>query len=132
VLNGEVSCDKFVHNIYDGKSSKLYYTDPKEYPFSSMTQLLQVAVPDQPSTQMVTDNLMDFNLSNLNESFTEFQVNDNAGIDFDNTKNHSLEDMVRIGKEEIDEDELAYDIGEEGVNKSNFVEGEKFENKKIE
>ncbi|GJS77492.1 hypothetical protein Tco_0727373 [Tanacetum coccineum] len=96
VLNGEVSCDKFVHNLYDGKSSKLYYTDPKEYPSSSMTQLLQVAVPDQPSTQMVTDNLMDFNLSNLNESFTESQVNDNAGIDFDNTENPSLEDMCGI------------------------------------
>nr|GEZ36374.1 hypothetical protein [Tanacetum cinerariifolium] len=42
------------------------------------------------------------------------------------------EDMVRTQKKKIDEDELAFDIGEEGVNKSDFVERENFENEKIE
>ncbi|GJR94726.1 RNA-directed DNA polymerase, eukaryota, partial [Tanacetum coccineum] len=41
VLTGEVSCDKCVGGFYDGESSKLYYTDPKEYPSSSMTQLIE-------------------------------------------------------------------------------------------
>nr|GEX06650.1 hypothetical protein [Tanacetum cinerariifolium] len=43
VLNGQVSCEKYVGGFYDCESSKLYYTDPKEYPSSSMTQLLQAA-----------------------------------------------------------------------------------------
>ncbi|GJZ26164.1 hypothetical protein Tco_0570417 [Tanacetum coccineum] len=81
---------------------------------------------------MVADNSMDLNLPNLNKSFTESQVNDNVGFDFDNTENHSLEGMVRTGKEEIHEDELASENGEEGVNKSDFVEGENFDNDKIE
>nr|GEZ93970.1 hypothetical protein [Tanacetum cinerariifolium] len=40
-LTGEVSCDKYVGGFYNGESSKLYYTDPKEYLSSSMTQLFQ-------------------------------------------------------------------------------------------
>ncbi|GJX48526.1 putative reverse transcriptase domain-containing protein [Tanacetum coccineum] len=98
VLIGEASCDKFVPAYCNGQSSKLYYSDPKDYPSSCMTQLLQVAVPDQPSTQMVVDYSMDLNLPNFNESFTESQVNDNAGFDFENIENHSLNDMSRGAK----------------------------------
>nr|GEV15672.1 hypothetical protein [Tanacetum cinerariifolium] len=43
VLTGQVSCDKNVGGFYECESSKLYYTDPKEYSSSSMTQLLQAA-----------------------------------------------------------------------------------------
>ncbi|GJS27998.1 putative ribonuclease H-like domain-containing protein [Tanacetum coccineum] len=113
VLNREVSCDKFVPSLYDGESSKLYYIDPKDYPPSSMTQLLHVELCDPPSTQMVANNEMDFSLPNLNESFTESQ--NNVGFDFDNIDNHSLDDMVTTGEEDIDQVELASDIGEQGV-----------------
>nr|GEU50504.1 hypothetical protein [Tanacetum cinerariifolium] len=74
VLIGEVSCDRFVPDFCDGESSKLYYNDPKDYPSSSsMTQQLEVAVPDQPFTQMVVDTSMDLNLPNFNEASMESQ-----------------------------------------------------------
>nr|GEU33237.1 putative ribonuclease H-like domain-containing protein [Tanacetum cinerariifolium] len=41
VLTGQVSCDKYVGGFYECESAKLYYTDPKEYLSSSMTQLLK-------------------------------------------------------------------------------------------
>ncbi|GJW09295.1 transposase, MuDR, MULE transposase domain protein [Tanacetum coccineum] len=75
VLTGQVSCDKYVGGFYECESSKLYYTDPKEYPSSSMTQLLQAAVPEQTSSQMLAYTPVDLNLPNLNQSFTESQVN---------------------------------------------------------
>ncbi|GJX44800.1 phospholipase-like protein [Tanacetum coccineum] len=106
VLTGEVLCDKCVGGFYDGESSKLYYTDPKEYSSSSMTQLLQAAVPEQTSSQMLVYTPVDLNLPNLNESFTESQVNEYAGFDFDNTDNDSLSDMVKTGEEEIHLDGL--------------------------
>nr|GEZ21758.1 hypothetical protein [Tanacetum cinerariifolium] len=37
VLTGQVSCDKNIGGFYECESLKLYYTDPKEYPSSSMT-----------------------------------------------------------------------------------------------
>nr|GEX78424.1 hypothetical protein [Tanacetum cinerariifolium]GEX78428.1 hypothetical protein [Tanacetum cinerariifolium] len=43
ILTGQVLCDKYVGGFYECESSKLYYTDFKEYPSSSMTQLLQAA-----------------------------------------------------------------------------------------
>ncbi|GJZ57125.1 phospholipase-like protein [Tanacetum coccineum] len=97
---GDVSCDKYVGGFYECESSKLYYTDPKEYPYSSMPQLLQATVLEQTSSQMVSYTLMDSNLPNLNESFTESQVK------FDNPENDSLSDMVKTGEEEIHLDEL--------------------------
>ncbi|GJZ39252.1 phospholipase-like protein [Tanacetum coccineum] len=106
VLTGEVSCDKCVGGFYDGESSKLYYTDPKEYPSTSMTRLLQAAIPEQTSSQMLAYTLVDLNLPNLNESFTESQVNEYAGFDFDNADNDSLSDMVKTGEEEIHLDGL--------------------------
>ncbi|GJX92724.1 transposase, MuDR, MULE transposase domain protein [Tanacetum coccineum] len=78
VLTGQVSCDKYVGGFYECESSKLYYTDPKKYPSSSMTQLLQVAVPEQTSSQMLAYTPVDLNLPNLNELFTESQVNVNV------------------------------------------------------
>nr|GFC03385.1 hypothetical protein [Tanacetum cinerariifolium] len=114
VLNGEFSCDisrpnehtseDFVENELESGDGKLYYSDHKDYTSSCMTQLLQEAVPDQP--QMVVDYSMDLNLPNFNESFTESQVNDNAGFDFDNNENHSLNDMVRTKTQDIHLDEL--------------------------
>ncbi|GKC15615.1 hypothetical protein Tco_1012397, partial [Tanacetum coccineum] len=80
VLTGEVSCDKYAGGFYDGESSKLYYTNPKEYPSSSMTQLLQAA---------------------NHKSMYEY-----AGFDFDNTENDSLSNMVKTRKEEIHLDRL--------------------------
>ncbi|GJS76670.1 hypothetical protein Tco_0726551 [Tanacetum coccineum] len=124
-------CEQFVHDFYDDESSKLYYADPKEYPSSCMTQLLQVAVPEQTSTQMVVDTSMDFNLPDLNESFTESQVNC-AGFDFDNTDNDSLNHMVKTRKEEIHVDELASENGEQGLNMPAFVEGENYEMDKVD
>nr|GEV48126.1 retrovirus-related Pol polyprotein from transposon TNT 1-94 [Tanacetum cinerariifolium] len=75
VLTGEVSCDKYVGAFYDGESSKLYYTDHKEYSSSAMTQLIEASVHEQTSSQMLAYTLVDLNLPNLNESFTESQVN---------------------------------------------------------
>ncbi|GKF03899.1 hypothetical protein Tco_0034567 [Tanacetum coccineum] len=46
VLTGQVSCVKYVGGFYECESSKLYYTDPKEYPSLSMTQLLEAAEYD--------------------------------------------------------------------------------------
>ncbi|GKC69028.1 hypothetical protein Tco_1114911 [Tanacetum coccineum] len=106
VLTGQVSCDKYVGGFYECKSSKLYHTDLKEYPSSSMTQLLQAAVPEQTSSQMLAYTLVDLNLPNLNESFTKSQVNEYAEFDFDNTNNDSLSDMVKTGPEEIHLDGL--------------------------
>ncbi|GJV06723.1 hypothetical protein Tco_1344379 [Tanacetum coccineum] len=57
VLTSQVSCDKYVGGFYECESSKLYYTDPKEYPSSSMTQLLEAAVPEQTSSQMLAYTL---------------------------------------------------------------------------
>ncbi|GKD85445.1 transposase, MuDR, MULE transposase domain protein, partial [Tanacetum coccineum] len=74
VLTGQVSCDKYIGGFYDGESSKLYYTDLKEYLSSSMIQLPQAAVPEQTSSQMLAYTPVDLNLPNLNESFTESQV----------------------------------------------------------
>ncbi|GJW70973.1 reverse transcriptase domain-containing protein [Tanacetum coccineum] len=128
VLIGEASCDKFVPAYSNGQSSKLYYSDPKDYTSSCMTQLLQVVVPGQPSTQMVVDYSMDLNLPNFNELFTESQVNDNAGFDFDNIENHSLNDMVRTGTEDIHLDELLSENGDQVLNTTDVVEGEKYEN----
>ncbi|GKA87441.1 hypothetical protein Tco_0809205 [Tanacetum coccineum] len=101
VLTSQVSCDKYVGGFYECESSKLYYTDPKEYPSSSMTQLLEAAVPEQTSSQMLAYTPVDLNLPNLNESFTESQVNEYVEYDFDNLENDSLSDMVKIGEEEI-------------------------------
>ncbi|GJW86263.1 hypothetical protein Tco_0161603 [Tanacetum coccineum] len=101
VLTGQVSCDKYVGGFYECESSKLYYTDPKEYPSSSMTQLLEAAVPEQTSSQMLAYTPVDLNLPNLNQSFTESQVNEYAEYDFDNPENDSLSDMVKTGEEEI-------------------------------
>ncbi|GJY45129.1 hypothetical protein Tco_0433342 [Tanacetum coccineum] len=67
VLTSQVSCDKYVGGFYECESSKLYYTDPKEYPSSSMTQLLEAAVPEQTSSQMLAYTLVDLNLPNLNK-----------------------------------------------------------------
>ncbi|GJS22328.1 transposase, MuDR, MULE transposase domain protein [Tanacetum coccineum] len=106
VLTGQVSCDKYVGGFYECESSKLYHTDPKEYPSSSMTQLLQATVPEQTSSQMLAYTPVDLNLPNLNESFTESQVNEYAEFDFDNTDNDSLSDMVKTGPEEIHLDGL--------------------------
>ncbi|GJW35554.1 hypothetical protein Tco_0058474 [Tanacetum coccineum] len=106
VLTGQVSCDKYVGGFYEYESSKLYYTDPKEYPSSSMTQLLQVAVPEQTSSQMLAYTLVDLNLPNLNQSFTESQVNEYAEFDFDNPENDSLSVMVKTEEEEIHLDGL--------------------------
>nr|GEY11779.1 hypothetical protein [Tanacetum cinerariifolium] len=74
VLTGDVSCDKYVGGFYNGESSKLYYTDHKEYPSSAMTQLIEAS--------------------------------EYAGFDFYNTKNDSLSNMVKTGKEEIHLDGL--------------------------
>ncbi|GKB36613.1 transposase, MuDR, MULE transposase domain protein, partial [Tanacetum coccineum] len=101
VLTSQVSCDKYVGGFYECESSKLYYTDPKEYSSSSMTQLLEEAVPEQTSSQMLSYTPVDLNLPNLNESFTESQVNEYAEYDFDNPENDSLSDMVKNGEEEI-------------------------------
>ncbi|GKE50367.1 hypothetical protein Tco_1481625 [Tanacetum coccineum] len=87
-----ISCDNYVGG---------FNTDPKDYPSSSMTQLLQAAVPEQTSSQMLAYTPVDLNLPNLNESFTESQVNEYAEYDFDNPENNSLSDMVKTGKEEI-------------------------------
>ncbi|GKB94098.1 phospholipase-like protein [Tanacetum coccineum] len=87
-----ISCDNYVGG---------FYTDPKDYPSSSMTQLLEAAVPEQTSSQMLAYTPVDLNLPNLNESFTESQVNEYAEYDFDNPENNSLSDMVKTGKEEI-------------------------------
>ncbi|GJR68864.1 hypothetical protein Tco_0014929 [Tanacetum coccineum] len=54
VLTCQVSCDKYVGGFYECESSKLYYTDPKEYPSSSMTQLLQ-ATFDNPENDSLSD-----------------------------------------------------------------------------
>ncbi|GKB96650.1 hypothetical protein Tco_0982787 [Tanacetum coccineum] len=81
-------------------------TDPKEYPSSSMTQLIQAAVPEQTSSQMLAYTLVDLNLPNLNQSFTESQVNEYAEFDFDNPENNSLSVMVKTGEEEIHLDGL--------------------------
>ncbi|GJU36632.1 hypothetical protein Tco_1184986 [Tanacetum coccineum] len=126
VMGSEASRDKFVPSYCNGQSSKLYYSDSKEYTSSCMTQLLQVA--DQPSTQMVVDYSMDLNLPNFNESFTESQKNDNAGFDFDNIENHSLNDMVRTGTKDIHLDELLSENGDQLLNTTDVVEGEKYEN----
>ncbi|GKD43942.1 phospholipase-like protein [Tanacetum coccineum] len=88
VLTGQVSCDKYVGGFYECESSKLYYTDPKEYPSSSMTQLLEAAVPKQTSSQMLAYTPLNF--------FLEY-----AEYDFDNPENDSLSDMVKTGEEEI-------------------------------
>ncbi|GKD39247.1 phospholipase-like protein [Tanacetum coccineum] len=102
VLTGQVSCDKYVGGFYECESSKLYYTDPKEYPSSSMTQLIQAAVPEQTSSQMLAYTPVDLNLPNLNQS----QVNEYAEFDFDNPENNSLSVMVKTGEEEIHLDGL--------------------------
>ncbi|GJS27139.1 transposase, MuDR, MULE transposase domain protein [Tanacetum coccineum] len=91
VLTGQVSCDKYVGGFYECESSKLYYTDPKEYPSSS---------------QMLAYTPVDLNLPNLNQSFTESQVNEYAEFDFDNPENDSLSVMVKTGEEEIHLDGL--------------------------
>nr|GEZ53968.1 hypothetical protein [Tanacetum cinerariifolium] len=106
VLTGQVSCDKYVGGFYECEYLKLYYTDSKEYPSSSMTQLLQAAVLEQISSQILACTLVDLNLPNLNESFTESQVNEYVEFDFDNPENYSLSDMVKIGEEEIHSDGL--------------------------
>nr|GEX06022.1 hypothetical protein [Tanacetum cinerariifolium] len=106
VLTGQVSCDKNVSGFYECESSKLYYTNPKEYSSSSMTQLLQAAVPEQTSSQMLAYTSVDLNLPNLNQSFTESQVNDYAEFDFDNPENYSLSIMVKTREEEIHLDGL--------------------------
>nr|GEV37474.1 phospholipase-like protein [Tanacetum cinerariifolium] len=103
---GQVSCDKHVGGFYKCESLKLYYTDLKEYQSSSMTQLLQAVVLEQTSSQMLAYTLVDLNLPNLNESFTESQVNEYAEFDFDNPENDSLSDMVKTGEEEIHLDGL--------------------------
>ncbi|GJY46343.1 hypothetical protein Tco_0435406, partial [Tanacetum coccineum] len=74
VFTREVSCEKYVGGFYDGESSKLYYTDHKEYPSSAMTQLIEALGPEQTSSQMLAYTPMDLNLPNLNQSFTESQV----------------------------------------------------------
>nr|GEV59713.1 hypothetical protein [Tanacetum cinerariifolium] len=106
VMESEVSCDKYVGGFYNGEFSKLYYTDHKEYPSSAMTQLIEASVPKQTSSQMLAYTPVDLNLPNLNESFTESQVNEYADFDFDSTENDSLSDMVKTGEEEIHLDGL--------------------------
>nr|GEW37709.1 hypothetical protein [Tanacetum cinerariifolium] len=106
VLNGQVSCDKYAGGFYECESSKLYYTDPKEYPSSSMTQLLQAAVLEQTSSQMLAYTPVDLHLPNLNESFTKSQVSEYAEFDFDNPENDSLSDMVKTGEEDVHLDGL--------------------------
>ncbi|GKD60193.1 hypothetical protein Tco_1297702 [Tanacetum coccineum] len=69
-----ISCDNYVGG---------FNTDPKDYPSSSMTQLLQAAVPEQTSSQMLA----------YTPEYVEY--------DFDNPENNSLSDMVKTGKEEI-------------------------------
>nr|GEW94208.1 hypothetical protein [Tanacetum cinerariifolium] len=111
VLTGQVSCDKYVGGFFEFESSKLYYTDPKEYPSSSMTQLHHAAVPEQTSSQMVAYTPMDLNFPNLNESFTESQVNQYVDFEFDNPEIDSLSDMIKTREEEIHLDglETVYD-----------------------
>nr|GEW72137.1 hypothetical protein [Tanacetum cinerariifolium] len=108
VLIGEASCDKFVPAYCNGQSLKLYYSDLKDYTSSCMTLLLQVTVPDQPSTQMVVDYSMALNLPNFNESFTESQVNDQ-------NRRYSF-------------DELLSENGNQLLNTTYVVDEEKYEN----
>nr|GFC57335.1 hypothetical protein [Tanacetum cinerariifolium] len=77
---------------------------------------------------MVVDYSMALNLPNFNESFTESQVNDNAGFDFDNIENHSLNDMARTRIEDIHLDELLSENEDQLLNTTYVVDGEKCEN----
>ncbi|GKB77352.1 hypothetical protein Tco_0944247 [Tanacetum coccineum] len=55
-------------------------------------------------------------------------TNDNAGFDFDNIENHSLNDMVRTGTEDIHLDEFLFENRDQLLNTTDVVEGEKYEN----
>ncbi|GJU52346.1 phospholipase-like protein [Tanacetum coccineum] len=69
----------------------------------------------------------------MSEEFVENELEsgdgkDNVGFDFDNIENHSLNDMVRTGTEDIHLDELLSENGDQLLSTTDVVEGEKYEN----
>nr|GFC48262.1 hypothetical protein [Tanacetum cinerariifolium] len=69
VLTGQVSCDKYVSVFYECESSKLYYTDPKEYSFikSRNENLLEDSVAKQSVEKEIepSDGKRDSAISNV-------------------------------------------------------------------
>ncbi|GJW85178.1 transposase, MuDR, MULE transposase domain protein [Tanacetum coccineum] len=120
VLIGEVSDAKSVSNEY--VLQQLQSRDGK-LPESSLLDVLN------------GEFSCDINRPNehMSEEFVENELEscdgkDNAGFDFDNIENHSLNDMVRIGTEDIHLDELLSENGDQVLNTTDVVEGEKYEN----
>ncbi|GKE39814.1 hypothetical protein Tco_1463219 [Tanacetum coccineum] len=95
-------------------------------PESSFSDVLNGEVSCDKTVEMNTcpKNLFKMNMNLLMESSPK----DNAGFDFDNTQNHSLNDMVRTEREDIHLDELVFQNGDQVLNMTDFVQGENYEN----
>ncbi|GJZ27457.1 hypothetical protein Tco_0571710 [Tanacetum coccineum] len=120
ILIGEVSGAKSVSNEF--VLQQLQSCDGK-MPESSLSDILN------------GEFSCDINRPNehMSEEFVENELEygdgkDNVGFGFDNIENHSLNDMVRTGTEDIHLDEFLSKNEDQLLNTTNVVEGEKYEN----